>query len=123
MFKVIMPKLGLTMESGKIEKWHKKEGDQVETGDVLFEVMTDKVALEVESYNSGILRKIIRFEGEEVPVTEVLAYISGKDEKIPEESSVAPKEEVLERKSPSLEESSNGLEKGNLKKDVKENNE
>jgi len=123
MFEVIMPKLGLTMESGIIEKWHKKEGDSVETGDVLFEVMTDKVALEVESYNSGILRKIIRFEGEEVPVTEVLAYIGEKDEKIPEEPSVAPKEAVPERNSPSLEESSDGLEKGNLKKDVKENNE
>lgn len=123
MFKVIMPKLGLTMESGIIEKWHKKEGDRVETGDVLFEVMTDKVALEVESYNSGILRKIIRFEGEEVPVTEVLAYIGEKDEEIPEESSVAPKEAVPERKSSSSGGSSDGLKNGNLKIDVKENNE
>ncbi len=119
MFKVIMPKLGLTMESGIIEKWHKKEGDRVKTGDVLFEVMTDKVALEVESYNSGILRKIIRFEGEEVPVTEVLAYIGEKDEKIPEESSVAPEEAVPERKSSS----SDGFKKSDLKKDVKEDNE
>ena len=45
MHEVIMPKLGLTMESGKIEKWHKKEGDKVEKGDILFEVMTDKVSL------------------------------------------------------------------------------
>ena len=51
MFEVIMPKLGLTMESGVIEKWHKKEGDKIEVGDVLFEVATDKVSLEVESYN------------------------------------------------------------------------
>ena len=122
MFEVIMPKLGLTMESGIIEKWYKKEGDRVEIGDVLFEVMTDKVALEVESYNSGILRKIIRFEGEEVPVTEVVAYIGEKDEKIPEESSVAPKEAVLERKSSSSVKSSDELEKSNLKKDVKEDN-
>ena len=68
MHEVIMPKLGLTMESGKIEKWHKKVGDKVETGDILFEVMTDKVSLEVESYNSGILRKILKGEGDEVPV-------------------------------------------------------
>ncbi|MBC7334159.1 MAG: biotin/lipoyl-binding protein, partial [Actinobacteria bacterium] len=54
MHEVIMPKLGLTMETGKIEKWHKKEGDKVEQGDVLFEVMTDKVTLEVESYHSGV---------------------------------------------------------------------
>ncbi len=84
MHEVIMPKLGLTMETGVIEKWHKKEGDKVETGEVLFEVMTDKVSLEVEAYNSGIIRKIIRKEGEEVPVTEVIAYIGSADEPIPE---------------------------------------
>jgi pyruvate dehydrogenase E2 component (dihydrolipoamide acetyltransferase) len=84
MYEVIMPKLGLTMESGKIEKWHKKEGDKVEEGEVLFEVMTDKVNIEVESYNSGILRKILRAEGEDVPVTEVIAYIGEIDEKIPQ---------------------------------------
>jgi len=84
MHEVIMPKLGLTMESGKIEKWHKKEGDKVEEGDVLFEVMTDKVSLEVESYNSGILRKILKVEGDEVPVTEPVAYIGSADEKIPD---------------------------------------
>lgn len=84
MDEVIMPKLGLTMESGKIEKWHKKEGDKVKAGEVLFEVMTDKVTIEVESYDSGILRKILRAEGEEVPVTEVVAYIGEEDEEIPQ---------------------------------------
>lgn len=85
MHEVIMPKLGLTMETGKIEKWHKKEGDKVEQGDVLFEVMTDKVTLEVESYHSGVLKKIVRGEGEEVPVTEVVAYIGEEDEELPPE--------------------------------------
>jgi pyruvate dehydrogenase E2 component (dihydrolipoamide acetyltransferase) len=89
MHEVIMPKLGLTMESGKIEKWHKKEGDKVETGDILFEVMTDKVSLEVESYNSGTLRKILKTEGDEVPVTEVVAYIGSEDEEIPESAGTA----------------------------------
>lgn len=84
MHEVIMPKLGLTMESGKIEKWHKKEGDKVKAGEVLFEVMTDKVTIEVESYDSGILRKILRAEEEEVPVTEVVAYIGEEDEEIPQ---------------------------------------
>jgi pyruvate dehydrogenase E2 component (dihydrolipoamide acetyltransferase) len=78
-----MPKLGITMESGIIEKWHKKEGDRVEKGEVLFEVMTDKVTIEVESYNSGILKKILKAEGEEVPITEVIAYIGEEGEKIP----------------------------------------
>jgi len=83
MHEVIMPKLGITMESGRIEKWHKKEGDRVEAGEVLFEVMTDKVAIEVESYNSGTLLKILQAEGTDVPVTEVVAYIGSKNEKIP----------------------------------------
>jgi len=100
MHEVIMPKLGLTMESGTIEKWHKKEGDKVEQGDILFEVMTDKVSLEVEAYNSGILRKIVRGEDEEVPVTEIVAYIGEEDEEIPSEAEkVAPKkEQIVEEK-------------------------
>ena len=83
MHEVIMPKLGITMESGRIEKWYKKEGDKVEAGEVLFEVMTDKVTIEVESYYSGILKKILRAEGEEVPVTGVVAYIGEEGEEIP----------------------------------------
>ncbi|GAH88740.1 unnamed protein product, partial [marine sediment metagenome] len=80
--------------SGKIEKWHKKEGDKVKAGEVLFEVMTDKVTIEVESYNSGILRKILRVEEEEVPVTEVVAYIGEEDEEIPQaESELAAEDE------------------------------
>jgi pyruvate dehydrogenase E2 component (dihydrolipoamide acetyltransferase) len=100
MYEVIMPKLGLTMESGKIEKWHKKEGDKVEAGDILFEVMTDKVSLEVEAYNSGILRKILRGEEEEVPVTEVVAYIGEKDEEISSgaKASKKPQEKIEEEK-------------------------
>ena len=105
MHEVIMPKLGLTMESGKIEKWHKKEGDKVETGDVLFEVMTDKVSLEVESYNSGILRKILKGEDDEVPVTEVVAYIGTADEKIPEPGSQTPPEETKTEEVPASAES------------------
>lgn len=91
MYEVIMPKLGLTMETGVIEKWLKKEGDKVESGEVLFEVMTDKVSLEVEAYNSGILRKILRNEGEEVPVTEVIAFIGEADEQIPSAPASAQK--------------------------------
>jgi pyruvate dehydrogenase E2 component (dihydrolipoamide acetyltransferase) len=93
MYEVIMPKLGLTMETGTIEKWHKKQGDKVEAGEVLFEVMTDKVSLEVEAYNSGYLIKVLRDQGEEVPVTEVIAYIGEKDEKVVEMAKAAPSSE------------------------------
>jgi len=106
MHEVIMPKLGLTMESGKIEKWHKKVGDKVETGDILFEVMTDKVSLEVESYNSGILRKILKGEDDEVPVTEVVAYIGTADEEIPDSGSQVLSEEIKTEEAPARTESS-----------------
>ncbi len=89
MFEVVMPKIGILMETGKIEKWLKKEGDKIEVGDILLEIMTDKVSMEVESSHAGILRKIVRQEDEDVPVLEVIAYIGEADEKIPETSAPA----------------------------------
>ncbi|MBM3710281.1 MAG: hypothetical protein FJW61_07675 [Actinobacteria bacterium] len=83
MDKVIMPKLGPDMESGTIQKWIKKEGDKVAAGDVLLEIMTDKVTMEIEATSSGYLKKIVCAEGEEVPVTTVIGYIGEKNEKIP----------------------------------------
>ena len=56
---VIIPKLGLTMEWGKIVRWLKQEGDQVTAGDVLFEVESDKSILEVTSQIDGYLRQIL----------------------------------------------------------------
>jgi pyruvate dehydrogenase E2 component (dihydrolipoamide acetyltransferase) len=98
MHEVIMPKMGLTMESGKIEKWFKKEGDQVEAGEVILEIMTDKVSLEVEASGSGYMRKILKTEGETVPVTEVIAYIGELDEELPDpEKKIASKEEKDQR--------------------------
>jgi len=84
MHEVIMPKMGLSMETGTIEKWYKAEGDTVEEGDILLEITTDKVNLEVEAYNSGTLLKIVKQEGTEVPVTEIIAYIGEPGEKTPE---------------------------------------
>lgn len=101
MHEVIMPKLGMTMEKGIVEKWLKKEGDYVKKGESLLEIMTDKVTIEVESYHTGYLKKILAEEGEEVPVTEVIAYIGEEDEKIPEEivrKKIAPLEVSKEEK-------------------------
>ena len=101
MHEVIMPKLGMTMEKGIVEKWLKKEGDYVKKGESLLEIMTDKVTIEVESYHTGYLKKILAEEGEEVPVTEVIAYVGEEDEKIPEEivrKKIAPLEVSKEEK-------------------------
>ncbi|MDD3699677.1 MAG: 2-oxo acid dehydrogenase subunit E2, partial [Atribacterota bacterium] len=91
--KVIMPKLGLTMEEGIINKWLVKEGDRVNKGDVLFEVATDKVNMEVESPTEGVVLKILYPEGATVPITEAVAYIGKEGEEIPEEEE-KPEEKI-----------------------------
>ncbi len=87
---VIMPKLGQTMEEGKIIKWLKKEGEKVEKGEPLIEIETDKTILEVEARGSGVLRKILAGEDDVVPVTKTIGYIAEEDEVIPEEAAPTP---------------------------------
>ncbi len=85
-FEIIMPKAGIDMTEGEIIKWLKKEGDKVEEGEIILEIMTDKTTMEIEAEYSGYLLKIVRQEGETVAITEVLAYIGEKGEDIvPEE--------------------------------------
>lgn len=73
---VILPKLGLTMDEGMLVAWLKKEGDRIETGEILFEVETDKATMEVESPVAGYVRKLLVAAGETVPVTQVVALIT-----------------------------------------------
>jgi pyruvate dehydrogenase E2 component (dihydrolipoamide acetyltransferase) len=73
---VILPKLGQTMEFGTIIEWLKQEGDQVQRGEVLFTVESDKATLEVESPTKGYLRKILVPAGEERPVLIPVALIT-----------------------------------------------
>ena len=56
---IIMPKLGLTMETGIVMKWLKKEGDEVRKGDPVLEVETDKIVNVIESPDSGVLLKVL----------------------------------------------------------------
>ena len=75
-FKIIMPKLGESIQEGTITKWFVKEGDTVEEDDVLFEVATDKVDSEIPSPVDGVVTKILFPEESLVPVGEVLAIIN-----------------------------------------------
>lgn len=90
---VFMPKLGMTMETGMIMKWLVEEGESVDAGDIILEVMTNKINIEVEAYETGTMLKILYEEGEEVPVNQVIAYIGEKGEKVGELS--APKQEEI----------------------------
>ena len=65
---VPMPKLSMTMEEGELITWVKHEGDQVRAGDVIAEVNSDKVEMEVESPVDGTLVRLAAAEGEVVPV-------------------------------------------------------
>lgn len=83
---VEMPKMGDTMEEGKILHWIVQEGDTVKKGDMLAEVETDKVNIEIESFFSGTLRKILVPEGESAPIGAGIAYIGSTDEPLPAEA-------------------------------------
>ena len=82
--KVQMPKLSDTMEEGKILKWLKKEGDQVEQGEVIAEVESDKADMELEAFDSGTLLKIVVPEGKGAAVGKVIAIIGDEGEKVDE---------------------------------------
>ncbi|QJP33361.1 pyruvate dehydrogenase complex dihydrolipoamide acetyltransferase [Nonlabens sp. Ci31] len=92
-----MPRLSDTMEEGTVASWLKKEGDQVEEGDILAEIETDKATMEFESFNSGILLKIGIQEGETAKVDSLLAIIGPKGTDISGismEKSAAPNKEA-----------------------------
>jgi len=93
---IIMPKAGSEMEEGQIVKWLKKEGDKVEAGEIILEIMTDKVNMEIEAEASGTLLKILKHDGEIVPVITTIAYIGDEGDVIPETASAPVKEEVKE---------------------------
>ncbi|MBC7235335.1 MAG: 2-oxo acid dehydrogenase subunit E2 [Chloroflexi bacterium] len=107
--KIILPKLGQTMEEGLIVEWNKKEGDPVARGDVLFQLESDKAVLEVEARNNGVLRKILLEPGIKVPVGTVVGIIAEPDEDIsallaevgggaPEKAAPAPQAEPTEER-------------------------
>ena len=90
--KVFMPKLGQTMEEGRIITWRKAEGEAVRKGEVLLEVETDKADMEIEATADGYLRKILVKEDERVPVFTLVAYIGQLDDPLPTESPAAVSE-------------------------------
>ena len=77
-----MPRLSDTMEEGTVAKWFKKVGDQINEGDILAEIETDKATMEFESFNEGELLHIGIQEGGTAPVDTLLAIIGEKGEDI-----------------------------------------
>ena len=72
---VRMPKLSDTMTDGVIEKWHKKVGDKVKSGELLADIATDKATMEFESFQDGVLIHIGVQEKQSIPVDRIIAIL------------------------------------------------
>jgi pyruvate dehydrogenase E2 component (dihydrolipoamide acetyltransferase) len=86
---ILMPKPGQMTEECVLVAWHKREGDPVARGDVLFEIETDKAVMDVEAFDEGVLLKRCVEEGQTVPVNTVCAYVGEPGEAIPEDARAA----------------------------------
>lgn len=79
---LIMPQMGYDMEEGTLLRWLKAEGDQVQRGEPVVEIETDKAVVEIEAIATGVLRKMLVEEGVTVPVGSPIGIVAGEDEDI-----------------------------------------
>ncbi|MBT9259702.1 MAG: 2-oxoglutarate dehydrogenase complex dihydrolipoyllysine-residue succinyltransferase [Clostridiales bacterium] len=103
-----VPAMGESIVEATVGTWHKKEGDPVAVGDVLVELETDKVNVEVTAEEDGVVEKILKGEGSRVQVGEVLAFLAeGAPAAVPlapeEEAAPSPREAEEKAKAPSPE--------------------
>jgi pyruvate dehydrogenase E2 component (dihydrolipoamide acetyltransferase) len=88
---ILMPALSPTMTEGTLSRWLKKEGENVQAGDVIAEIETDKATMEVEAVDEGVLGKILIPDGTEgVKVNEPIAILVNEGEAVPEAATPAP---------------------------------
>jgi pyruvate dehydrogenase E2 component (dihydrolipoamide acetyltransferase) len=98
---VIMPKLGQSEETVKIVRWRKQLGETIAKGDIIFEIETDKAVLEVESFYTGTLLKIVAGEGVTVPVQTTVAFVGDPGEPVPDVAPVPVASKKTEASRPS----------------------
>ena len=112
---ILMPALSPTMEEGTLAKWLVKEGDKIQSGDLIAEIETDKATMEFEAVDEGIIGKLLVSEGSEgVKVNSPIAVIldDGEELKVNETADLVvdtehtkleiTKEEVVDNKEPSM---------------------
>src|SRR5262245_60645709 len=88
---VVMPQMGADMKEGTLLRWIKSEGEQINRGDVIAEIETDKANIEIEAFEAGVFRKAIATVGATVPVGAVIAVIADAADDISKyESAAAP---------------------------------
>ncbi|MEI9408739.1 biotin/lipoyl-containing protein, partial [Mesorhizobium salmacidum] len=87
---VILPKVDMDMATGQISRWFAEEGAHVKKGDVLFEIETDKAAMEIDAPASGVLRDVTGKEGVDIPVGAPVAWIYADGEAYGAKQEAAP---------------------------------
>lgn len=94
---ILMPKLGLTMTEGTVEHWFVNEGDEVQAGDAVAEISSEKLTSEVVAPESGTIIKIVAQVGDVVPSKAPIAYIGKPGEQIgsPTPSAGAPEPKAV----------------------------
>src|ERR687884_503910 len=104
-----VPTLGMDMEEATIVRWLVEEGAEVEKGEPVLEIDTDKTSFEIEAPAGGVIRNLRGEEGETLPVGSTLAYVTAPGEEIPEpgEGAAEPgaaddtrRERAVERQAP-----------------------
>jgi pyruvate dehydrogenase E2 component (dihydrolipoamide acetyltransferase) len=98
-----LPRLGQGMESGTIVRWLKQEGEQVERGEPLYELDTEKATQEVEAEASGVVLKILAAEGDEVEVGKAVVVIGDEGEQVEAPAAEEPKSEEPKADEPKAE--------------------
>ena len=87
---LVMPKMSMTMEEGQVLAWHKSVGDVIHAGDIVCEVMTDKVNMDVEASIDGTITRIVVEQGQAAAVGEPMAFVATESEDLLEGLTVGP---------------------------------
>lgn len=95
---VLMPKLGLTMTSGNVDEWFKQEGEAVKKGEPICSISSEKLTMDVEAPDDGVLVKVIAQQGAEVPVKEVIGIVAQQGETIHTQPANSPPDRTLEKR-------------------------
>jgi pyruvate dehydrogenase E2 component (dihydrolipoamide acetyltransferase) len=114
---ITMPKLSDTMVEGTIARWIKKAGDEVETGDIIAEVETDKATMEMEAFDDGVLKEIYVQDGGTAKVGEKIALVIGEDDDEESAAAEAKKSDLTTKKEPAEKEASPKAKSGKGKQE------
>jgi len=95
---VLMPKLGLTMTSGNVDEWFKQEGEAVKKGEPICSISSEKLTMDVEAPDDGVLVKVIAQQGAEVPVKEVIGIVAQQGETIHTQPANSSPDRTLEKR-------------------------